>query len=106
VLSGDQEVLGVLGVLRLGESSGDLDTLGWVHTEDGRFGPDLNGCQPLVRRDSFIPVPADTRPSTILWSCCCFPLTHDPEVLRGTEQSGALSGLLWAQKEYGRGGPD
>jgi hypothetical protein len=43
VLSGDHEVLGVLGVLWHGESSGALDTLGWVHAEDGRAGPDWNG---------------------------------------------------------------
>jgi hypothetical protein len=36
VLSGDHEVLGVLGVLRSGESSGTLDALGQVHAEDDR----------------------------------------------------------------------
>ena len=65
MLSGDQEVLGVLGVLRCRESSGALDALGQVHTEDGRAGPDLNGSQPQVRRGSSIPVPDGTRPSTI-----------------------------------------
>jgi hypothetical protein len=40
VLSGDQEVLGVPGLLHRGESSGALDALGWVHEEDGRAGPD------------------------------------------------------------------
>ena len=40
MFSGDQEVLGVLGVLRCGESSGVLDALGQVHAEDGRAGPD------------------------------------------------------------------
>jgi hypothetical protein len=38
VLSGDQEVLGVLGVLWSGESSSALDALGWVHAEDGGAG--------------------------------------------------------------------
>ena len=66
MLSGDQKVLGVLGVLQRGESSGDLDTLIQVHTEDGGAGPDLNGSQPLVRWGSFVPVPAGTRPSVIL----------------------------------------
>jgi hypothetical protein len=59
----------VLGVLWRGESSGALrDVLRRVPTEDGRAGPDLNGSQPLVGRDSFVPVPAGTRPSAILWS--------------------------------------
>ena len=68
MLSGDQEVLGVLGVLRCGESSGALDALSWVHAEDGGAGPDLNGSHSLVRRGSFVPVPAGTRPTAILWS--------------------------------------
>ena len=68
MLSGDQEVLGVLGVLRCGESSGALDALSWVHAEDGGAGPDLNGSQPLVGLESFAPVFTGTRPSTILWS--------------------------------------
>ena len=68
MLTGDQEVLGVLGVLWHGESSGALDTLGRVHAEDGGAGPDLNGSQPLVRWVSFVPIPAGTRPSVILWS--------------------------------------
>ena len=68
VLSGDKEVLDVLGVLWRGESSGALDALGWVHTEDGRAGPYLNGSQPLVRWGSFVAVPAGTRPFVILWS--------------------------------------
>ena len=42
MLSGGQEVLGVLGVLWRGESSGTLDALGWVHVEDGGAIPDLN----------------------------------------------------------------
>jgi hypothetical protein len=46
MLSGDQEVLGVLGVLRRGKSSGALDALGRVHAEDGRAGSNLNGSQP------------------------------------------------------------
>ena len=65
MLSDDQEFLSVLGVLRHGEFSG---ALGWVHTEDGGAGPDLNGFQPLVGWGSFVPVPAGTRPSAILWS--------------------------------------
>ena len=48
VHSCDHQVLGVLGVLWHGESSGALDTLGWFHEEDDRAGPDLNGPQPLV----------------------------------------------------------
>ena len=68
MLSGDQEVLGVLGVLHREESSGALETLGWVHAEDGWAGPDLNGSQLHVRQGSSVPVPAGTRPSTILWS--------------------------------------
>ena len=68
MLSGDHEVLGVLGVLRRRLSSVALYALGWVHTEDGRAGPDLSGSQPLVRRGSFVPIPACTRPSAILWS--------------------------------------
>ena len=42
VLTGDPEVLGVLGVLQRGESSGALDTLSSVQAEDGGAGPDLN----------------------------------------------------------------
>jgi hypothetical protein len=68
MLSGDQEVLGGLGFLRCGEFSGVLDALGRVHAEDGRAGHDLNGSQPLVGLGSFVPVPAGTRPSSILWS--------------------------------------
>ena len=68
MLSGDQGVLGVPGVLQSGESSGALDALDWVHAEDGGAGPDLNGSQPLVRWGSSVPVPAGTRLSVILWS--------------------------------------
>jgi hypothetical protein len=68
MISGDQEVLGVLGVLQSGEPSGVLEALAWVHTEDGGVGPDRNGSQPLVEQGSFVPVPTGTRPSTILWS--------------------------------------
>ena len=80
MLSGDQEVLGVLGVLWHGESSGALDALGRVHSVDGGAGPDLNGSQPLVRWGSFVPVPAGTRPSGIFWNRCCVPLTSDPKI--------------------------
>ena len=31
ILSGEQEVLGVLGVLQRGESSNALDAFSWVH---------------------------------------------------------------------------
>ena len=62
MLSGDQEVLGVLGVLWCGESSGTLDALGQVHVEDGGLAPDLNGSQPLVGQGSSVPVPAGIRP--------------------------------------------
>jgi hypothetical protein len=58
----------VLGVLRCGESSGALDALGQVHAEGGGAGPDLNISQSLVGQGSFVTVPADTRPSVILWS--------------------------------------
>ena len=68
MLSGDQEVLDVLGVLQHGESSGALEALCRVHVEDGGAGPDLNGPQPLVRRGSYVLVPAGTRLSVILWS--------------------------------------
>ena len=68
LLPGNQVVLGVLGVLRHGEFYGVLDALGQVHAEDGGAGSDLNGSQPLVGRGSFVPVPAGTRPSVILWS--------------------------------------
>ena len=39
MLSGDQEVLGVLGVLQHGESSGALDALSWVHADDAGLAP-------------------------------------------------------------------
>ena len=68
VLSSDHEVLGVIGVLLCGESSGALDTLSCVHTEDGRAGPNVKRSQPLVGQGSSIPVSAGTRPSSILWS--------------------------------------
>jgi hypothetical protein len=68
MLSGDQEVLGVLGVLQSGESSGALDALGQVHVEDSGAGTNLNVSQTLVGRGSFVPVPAGTRPSAILLS--------------------------------------
>ena len=68
MLSGDQEVLGVLGVLWCGESSGALDALGRVPAEDDKAGLNLNVSQPLVGQGCFVPVPPGTRPSTILWS--------------------------------------
>jgi hypothetical protein len=68
MLSGDHEVLGVLGVLKRGESSGALDAPGQVPAEDGGAGPDLKGSKPVVGRGSFVPVPSVTRPSVILWS--------------------------------------
>ena len=77
VLSSDHEVLGVLGVLQHGESSGALDALSLVHAEDGGAGPDWKESQPLVGQGSFVPVPAGTRPSGIFWSRCCIPLTSD-----------------------------
>lgn len=58
----------MLGVLQHGESSGVLDTLNRVQTEDWGTGPELNGSQLLVRWDSFVRVPAGTRPSAIPWS--------------------------------------
>ena len=67
VLASDHEVLGVLGVLWHGESSGALDALSWVHAEDGGACPNLNRSQPLVRWGSSFPVPAGKRPSSILW---------------------------------------
>ena len=51
---------------------------------------------------SSAPVPAGTRPSAILWSWCCVPLTCDPDVLWHREHCGALGGLRWVQKEDGR----
>jgi hypothetical protein len=56
----------MLGVLQHGESSGSLDALRGVHAEDVGAGPDLNGSQPPVGQDSFVPVPAGTRHSDIL----------------------------------------
>ena len=68
MLSSDHEVLGVLGVLQHGESSGALDALSLVHAEDGGAGPDWKESQPLVGQGSLVPVPAGIRPSLILWS--------------------------------------
>ena len=68
MISGDQEVLSVLGVLWRGESFAALDALGWVHAEDGGAGPDLNGSQRLVGRGSSVLVSAGTRSSLILWT--------------------------------------
>jgi hypothetical protein len=68
LLSSAKAVLSVLGVLWHGESSGGLGALSWVHAEDGEARPNWNGSQPLVRQGSFVPVPAGTRPSVILWS--------------------------------------
>jgi hypothetical protein len=62
VLSRDHKVLGVLGVLRCGEPSGALDVLGQVHAEDAGAVPDQKESQPMVRSDSFFPVPAGTKP--------------------------------------------
>jgi hypothetical protein len=81
VLFCDSEVLCVLGVLRSGESSGPLGALDRVHKEDGGAGPAWKESQPLVGQCSFVPVPAGTRPSMILWSWCYVPLTGDPEVI-------------------------
>ena len=68
MLSSDREVLGVLGVLCHGESSGALDTRGCVLEEDGGASPDLNRSQPLVMWGSFVTVPFGSGPSLILWS--------------------------------------
>jgi hypothetical protein len=94
VLSSDPELLVVLGVLQSGESSGNLDALRWVQEEDGGAGLDRNKSQPLVGWGSFVPVPAGTRPSGILWSWCCVPLTCDPEVLD-------VLGVLWCGESSG-----
>jgi hypothetical protein len=96
VLSGDQEVLGVLGVLWLGESSGALDALGRVHAEDGSAGPDLNGTESLVGKGSSVPLPAGTRPSAIPGANIEF---HSPVIQRSwgvesiLEPLAASSGL-------------
>jgi hypothetical protein len=74
-------VLGVLGFLQRGESSEILDTLGWVQAEDGMSGPEWKESQSLVGQGSFVPVPAGTRPSVILWSWWCVALTRDPEAI-------------------------
>jgi|UPI0000F4E192 hypothetical protein len=58
LLSGDHEVLGVLGFLWNGESSVAPDDLSWVHAENGLAGPGLNGFQPLVGQGSSVPAPA------------------------------------------------
>ena len=58
----------MLGFLLCGESSDALDALGRVEAEVGSTGPDLNESQPLMGWRSFVPVPAGTRLSTILWS--------------------------------------
>jgi hypothetical protein len=63
VLASDHEVLGVLGVLWHGESSGALYALGRVPVEGGGAGPNRKESQPLVRRGSFVPIPAGIRPS-------------------------------------------
>ena len=79
MLSGDQEVLGVLGVLRCGQSSGALDALDQVYAEDGGAGPDWKESQPLVGQGSFVPVPAGTRPSGFFGTDVVF---HSPVILR------------------------
>ena len=68
MLSGDQEVLGMLGILQRGESSGALDALSRVHAEDGGAGSKLNRSHTLVGRGSSISVLAGTRHSSILCS--------------------------------------
>ena len=67
VLSSGHKVLGVLGVLWCGESSGALGALCQDQTEDVGAGPNQNEFQPLVER-GFFDLPAGTRPSRILWS--------------------------------------
>ena len=52
-------------VLWYGEHSGALSALCCAQKEDGRGGP-TGTSFPLVGQDSFVPVPAGTRPSTIL----------------------------------------
>jgi hypothetical protein len=69
----------------------------WVHTEDGRVDPNLNGSWPLVGQGSSVPVPAGTRPSALRST---HPRSRgDPEVLWHGEYSGALSCLHWVLKE-------
>jgi hypothetical protein len=82
MLSGDQEVLGVLGFLWCREYSRAPGGVCWVQKEDGGGGPNHMGFQPLVRRGSFVPLPAGIRLFVILWSWCWVPLTQvDPKVI-------------------------
>ena len=50
VITRNPKVLGVIGGLWHGESSGDLGELHWVHREDARAGPIQDESQPLIRR--------------------------------------------------------
>jgi hypothetical protein len=71
ILSSDHKVLVVLGVLRCEESSGDWMPLmpsAWFTGKMVRRAPYQNRSQPLVGSNSFVPVPAGTRPLSILWS--------------------------------------
>ena len=76
----DPKILGVLGPAKLA-------------------GTDLKESQQLVGRGSFVPVPAGTRPSRILWNRCCVPLTSDLKILGvvGRLQHGESSGDLGTQ---------
>ena len=78
MLSGYQEVLGVLGVLWHEESSSALDAFGWVHVEDDWASPDLNGSQPLVGQGSSVPVPAGTNPLQFFGADVAFHLPVVP----------------------------
>jgi hypothetical protein len=90
ILSGDQEVLSVIGVLQPGDSSGALDTLGQFQAEDGWAGPDLNWSQPLVGWGSFLPAPAGTRPP---WFFGADDVFHSPVILRWSQSPAAWRAL-------------
>ena len=107
-LSSDHKVLGVLRVLRGGESSSALNALGrrgrwwgWPLPEripaSGWVGFLCHcSCWHKTLRDSLELMLHSTHPCS----------RGEPDALWCGEHSGVLSGLCWAQKEDGGGGPD
>ena len=91
VLSGDHEVLDVLGILGQGESSGSFDALGRVHTEDGGASPDLNRSQPMVGQGSSVHVPAAQDPPRSFGADVAF---HSPVIPKSCSVESTLEPLV------------
>ena len=88
----DPKILGVLGHLLCGESSGDHETVHQAHAQND---PGLMPTGKNPRPGFLCPVPACTGQSHLFWNRCYIPLTSDPKILgvQGCLQHGESSGV-------------